>query len=90
LALALIASSFWLGRRPKQGRKSSGRDGRTPDDEVARLIDRREALFASLVALESDGAASGGAPPGERRKQLVAELEQVYRQLAALDEQRAA
>jgi hypothetical protein len=90
LALALIAGAFGFGRRQKKGGKAGGRAGRNPDDERARLIDRREALFAALVTLEGEAAASGGPAPADRRKQLVGELEQVYRQLAALDEQRAA
>ena len=90
LALALVAGAFWFGRRPRRGGKSAGRPGRGTDEERARLIDRREALFGALVTFESEAVAAGGAAPGERRKQLVGELEQVYRQLAALDEQRAA
>jgi hypothetical protein len=89
LALALIAGAFGFGRRSKKGGKG-GRAGRNPDDDRARLIDRREALFGALVTLEGEAAASGGPAPADRRKQLVGELEQVYRQLAALDEQRAA
>ena len=50
----------------------------------------REALFSELVALERDARAAGSAAPAEQRKQLVTRLEQVYRDLAALDEQRAA
>jgi hypothetical protein len=87
LALLLIAAAIVLGRRPRVG---AGPSGRRADDERSRLVDRREALFGSLVALEQEARAAGTAPPAERRKQLVAELEQVYRRLAAQDEQRAA
>jgi hypothetical protein len=42
------------------------------------------------VTLERKAREGGGASPADRRKQLVARLEQIYRDLAALDEQRAA
>jgi hypothetical protein len=87
LALLLIVGAIALGRRP---RSAAGPSGRPSEDERSRLVDRREALFSSLVALEQEARAAGTAPPAERRKQLVTELEQVYRRLAAQDEQRAA
>jgi len=91
LALALIGGAIAFGRRPgSEARKTGGRPGRGAEDEQARLVDRREALFSALVSLESEARAAGGLPPAERRKQLVGELEQVYRQLAAQAEQRAA
>jgi hypothetical protein len=86
LALLLVGWAIAYGRRPPQ----AGRRGRPGADDRAHLIDRREALFAALVALEHEARAAGGGAPGERRKQLVGELEQVYRQLAKTDEQRAA
>jgi hypothetical protein len=88
LALVLVAAAILFSVWPPVSRRSgrSAKDG----DARARLVDRREALFAALVALEREARADGGAAPVDRRKQLVGELEQVYRQLAAADEQRAA
>jgi hypothetical protein len=88
LALLLVGGAVWFGRRPSQAGRPGG--PAAAENARARLVDRREALFAALVALEQDARASGSAAPGDRRKQLVGELEQVYRQLAATDEQRAA
>ncbi|HZL20981.1 MAG TPA: hypothetical protein VFG23_24820 [Polyangia bacterium] len=83
LALALVAAAIVFGRRPKEAGKRA-----QVADQREQLVDRREALYADLVAFETT-TRGGGAPPPERRKQLVGRLEQVYRELAALDEQRA-
>jgi hypothetical protein len=88
LALLLVAAAVAFGRRPSQGGRAARAAG--GDEARGRLIDRREALFSALVTLEQEARAASAAPPAERRKQLVGELEQVYRQLAAADEQRAA
>jgi hypothetical protein len=83
LVLALIGAAIAFGRRsPQAGRKSG-------PGERGRLEARREALFSDLVAVE--GAARSGASTAtpERRRELVAKLEGVYQQLAALDETRA-
>ena len=70
------------GARAGVGRRGRARRG---------CVDTREALFAELVALERTRARGGHAgAPADQRKQLVTRLEQVYRDLAALDEQRAA
>ncbi len=84
LTLLLIGGAFAFGR-PPGGRGQTARVG----DERERLIDRRENLYAELITLEAS-ARAGAAPPPERRRQLVGRLEQVYRELAALDEPRAA
>jgi hypothetical protein len=91
LSIALVLSAFAFGRRPRssKGGKGDGKRG-GGDEERTRLVDKREALFSSLVTLEREARAEGAVAPGDRRKQLVAELEQVYRRLAALEEQRAA
>jgi hypothetical protein len=95
LALALVAAAIYFGRSPEKDRpRSGGRAGGagfSKPEERARLIDRREALFAALVVLETEARAAKSVAPPERRKELVGELEQVYRKLAAQDdEQRAA
>ncbi len=87
LALLLVGGAVVFGRRPKAG--ASGGKGADPATARARLVDRREATFADLVALERQGRAAGGAA-GERRQQLVGRLEQIYRDLAALDEHQPA
>jgi len=85
LALLLVVASVVFGRKP-----AGGRDQVVADRD--RLMERREALFQQLVEAERErrtqtGAAGDGAK--ERRNQLVAKLESVYRDLAALDEPRA-
>lgn len=85
LALALVAAAFVFGRKPRTPDKAAG--GPEPRE---RLIERREATFGELLALERSARATGGPPPADTRKQLVARLEQIYRDLAALDERRAA
>ena len=88
LSILLVISTVVFGWRPEApvaGKRKAA------TDERARLIGTRESLFAELVALERDArAARAPRRPRERRKQLVTRLEQVYRDLAALDEQRAA
>ena len=88
LSILLVVSTFVFGRRPA----APGAAGKhkMAVDERTRLIGMRESLFSDLVALERDARAAGTAAPDERRKQLVTRLEQVYRDLAALDEHRAA
>src|SRR5205814_5267159 len=87
LALLLVGGAIVFGRRPTaDGKGSKGGGGGERD----LLVDRREETFAELVALERTAREAGGAAPGDRRKQLVGRLEQIYRDLAALDEQRAA
>ncbi len=99
LTLMLIAGAFAFGRRPK-----IGADGVDVAGERERLVDRRESTFAELLALERaarDGRAArderaardkaATAPASaDRRKQLVTKLEQIYRDLAALDERQPA
>jgi hypothetical protein len=85
-SLALVAAAIVFARRP------AGRGGKkkSADEEKTQLVNRREALFAELVALERDARANGTPVPADQRKQLVARLEQVYQDLATLDERRAA
>jgi hypothetical protein len=87
LSVALVISTLVFGRRPAA--MVVGKH-KTATDERTRLIGMRESLFSELVVLERDARTAGTAAPAERRKQLVTRLEQVYRDLAALDEQRAA
>jgi hypothetical protein len=88
LALLLIAAAVVFGRRPAgAARKATG-------GERDKLLERREALFVDLVAAERirRQALAGGKADSEskeRRGALIAKLEAVYRDLAALDEQRA-
>ncbi|HVT07174.1 MAG TPA: hypothetical protein VHO67_06940 [Polyangia bacterium] len=94
LALALIGGAFVFGRRPRApGQKGDGKGdskGGTVGDTRERLIEQRESAFAELLALERRARAAGAPAPAEPRKQLVARLEQIYRELAALDERQAA
>jgi hypothetical protein len=85
LTLMLIAGAFAFGRRPKS-------DARGVDvaSERERLVDKREATFADLIALERAARDQGATAPADRRKQLVTRLEQIYRDIAALDERQPA
>jgi hypothetical protein len=87
LSVLLVISTVVFGRKP--GRPVVGKH-KTATDERTRLIGMRESLFSELVALEREAREAGTAAPEERRKPLVTRLEQVYRDLAALDEHRAA
>jgi hypothetical protein len=90
LALLLVAAALIFGRRPAGTRKVTA-------GERDKLLERRETLFSDLVNAERDrrreaGGAAGRQGQGqgnERRGQLIAKLESIYRDLAALDEQRA-
>ena len=91
LALLLVLAAVFLARRPEDARQANTG---TRD----KLLERREALFEQLVSVERDrraqngvGASDGLVAAGlrDRRNQLFAKLEGVYRDLAALDEPRA-
>jgi hypothetical protein len=83
LALGLMLGAAIFGRRRGGGAAAS-------KEQSARetLIQRRERLFADLVAVEGKRT-SAGAIKAER-DDLVRKLEGVYRELATLDERRAA
>jgi hypothetical protein len=85
LTLMLIASAFTFGRRPKTGAR--GVDVAVERD---RLVDKRESTFAELVTLERVARDKAAPAPTDRRKQLVAKLEQIYRDIAALDDRQPA
>jgi hypothetical protein len=72
-----------FARRPRdEARKAAA-------SERERLTARREALFGELVTVERQGRSGATGAGPERRREIVAKLEGVYQQLAALDEQRA-
>ncbi len=85
LALMLIAGTFVFGRRPRGGARSGDVAG-----ERDRLVNRRESTFAELLALERAARDKGATPAADRRKQLVTRLEQIYRDIAALDDRQPA
>lgn len=96
LALGLVAAAVAFARPPKRSlRRKGGRPaGASIDAERARLIAARESLYADLVVIERERLATAAvesaatrSQPAERRKQLVARLEQTYRDLATLDEE---
>jgi hypothetical protein len=87
LSLLMLLATFAFARRPQSG--AAGK--RKPvAEERARLIEKRETLFAELVQLERAARAAGRPAPPELRGQLVSRLEQIYQDIAALDEPRAA
>ena len=81
LCALLIAGALAGVRRrrvPKTASDGTGRD---------QLIARRETLFGELVELDRERKTGGeSVRSADRRKQLVAELETVYRNLAQLEE----
>ena len=86
LALLLVVASALFARKPAGGRSPTAVADRD------RLMERRETLFQQLVETERERrtqAAGPGEAAKDRRNQLVAKLESVYRDLAALDEPRA-
>ena len=86
LALGLLLAAIVFSRKPSSTSAAS-RAG-----ERERLIARREKLFSELLAHESNDSASKTAATKDAsvsaRKELVRKLENVYRELATLDEQR--
>jgi hypothetical protein len=94
LALALIGGAFVFGRRPRapgqKGDRKGDQSSASAEDTRDRLIEQRESTFGELLALERSARAAGTPAPAERRKQIVGRLEQIYRELAALDERQAA
>ena len=85
LTLMLIAGAFVFGRRPKGGAADVV-------DERNRLVEKRESTFTELLALERATRDKGApaTPPSDRRKQLVTRLDQIYRDIAALDDRQPA
>jgi hypothetical protein len=82
LALALLGAGIVFARRPADEAR------RASVNERDRLTARREALFAELVAVERQARVGAVGATPERRRELVGKLENVYQQLAALDEHR--
>jgi len=84
LALLLVLASVLFARKPSGGRNQAVVADRD------RLMERRETLFQQLVATERERRApAAGEGAKDRRGDLVAKLESVYRDLAALDEPHA-
>jgi hypothetical protein len=81
LCMLLIAGALagvLFRRGPKAAAAGAGRD---------ELIARREKLFGDLVELDRERkAGADSARSADRRKQLITELETVYRNLAKLEE----
>ena len=53
-------------------------------------MEKREALFTELVSMERKARAAETPIAAGQREQVVARLERVYQDIAALDEPRAA
>lgn len=84
LALSLVGGAIAFGRQRPGGATAKERTDRD------RLVERRERLFADLVAVESRRTNDGALPATKiERDDLVRKLEGVYRDLAAVDERRA-
>lgn len=78
LCLALIGGAIFLAG----GRRKTTADGPSADS----LVDKREHIFAELVEIEKQRKAQGPNPRlDERRKETVARLEAVYRDLARIE-----
>jgi hypothetical protein len=80
LCLLLIVAAVIASPRPQQAVRAAASAGQ--------LAERREKLFGELVTLEQQRRRSDGKRDGaleERRQELVAKLENVYRELAGLE-----
>jgi hypothetical protein len=86
LSVLLVVASIIWARTP---RGAGGKRG-SITEERAKLVEKREALFTELVTLERSARTTGTPVPAGQREQLVARLERVYQDIAALDEPRAA
>lgn len=80
LFLGLVLAGAVAARRPRDATK-----GKVSD--VEKLVERREKLFAELVDVERARRDAGAPDPrlDERRRELVAKLEGLYRELARLE-----
>ena len=87
LTLMLIAGAFVFGRRPKGGAR-----GGDVAEERDRLVDKRESTFAELLALERAARDKGRRRrrPPTGASSWSRELEQIYRDIAALDDRQPA
>jgi len=89
LALVLAGGAGFLARRPSKGGSGDA------TSERDRLIQRRDRLFSDLLVCEgrrtndAELSAPARAAAKAERDELMRKLESVYRELAALDEQRA-
>jgi len=87
LAVLMILGTIGFARRPRGG--SAGTRSSIVEQRT-RLVEKRESLFTELVSVERTARAAGTPVAAAQREQLVARLEQVYQDIAALDEPRAA
>ena len=87
LAAAMILLTIAFARRPGGG--AAGKRASIVE-ERARLVEKREALFTELVSMERKARAAETPIAAGQREQVVARLERVYQDIAALDEPRAA
>lgn len=87
LSMLMLGATIVFARKSRE--RASGKGGSVAD-EKARLIAKREALYGELVSLERTARAAGMPAPAAQREQIVAQLERVYQDIAALDESRAA
>ncbi|HEY0706134.1 MAG TPA: hypothetical protein VGG33_05020, partial [Polyangia bacterium] len=77
ICIALVAAAFVLSRG--RGNRSKVSEGPTADE----LIERRERIFAELVEIERERKAAGNNPQlDEKRREVVARLEAIYKELA--------
>jgi hypothetical protein len=87
LSLMMIGGTVLFARRPHGG---AGGKRASIVEERARLVEKREALFTELVSMERKARATETPIAAGQREQVVARLERVYQDIAALDEPRAA
>jgi hypothetical protein len=80
LVVALIGAGFFLARTGgKAGQPGSAAS-------TTQLVDKREHIFAELVEIERQRQSDGANPRlDDKRRETVARLESVYRELARLD-----
>jgi hypothetical protein len=79
LVVALIGAGFFLARTGGKGQPGSAAS-------TTQLVDKREHIFAELVEIERQRQSDGANPRlDDKRRETVARLESVYRELARLD-----
>ena len=85
--LMIVGTVLFARGRPRGG--AVGKRGSIVEERT-RLVEKREALFTELVSMERTARAAGTPIAAGQREQVVARLERVYQDIAALDEPRAA
>jgi hypothetical protein len=86
LSLLLVGAAFVLARSKRAARTPSAPAANGNGVSSEELVDKRERIFAELVAIERQRQKDGPSPRlDDRRKETVGRLESVYRDLSRAD-----